>query len=216
MIAEFPPVDLADEKTGLLAYGGDLQVASLELAYRSGIFPWPSDPDEPILWFAPPRRAILAFDKLHVPRRLRRLLNQGRFEFRVDHDFESVIRNCATTLNRKKQLGTWITADVIRAFCDFQAAGFVHSFESYNSSGQLAGGMYGVLIDNYFAGESMFFHEAGASKVALINAIGYLEHRGLTWMDIQMLTPLLTSLGAEEIPREQFMQKLRKALSGAP
>jgi len=214
MIIEFPPVERADKVSGLLAYGGDLEVASLELAYRSGIFPWPSDEAEPILWFAPAPRAILDFSKLHVPKRLARKLRQGVFTCGINHDFEQVIRFCADVGNRKSQSGTWITPEMIAAYIQFHKAGFGQSFEAYDRDGKLVGGMYGVHIGTYFAGESMFYHETDASKCALIHAVKHLSAKGVTWMDVQMLTPLLVNFGAEEIPRDQFMTRLQRALSG--
>ncbi len=211
MIREFPPVETADEN-GLLAYGGDLEVASLELAYRSGIFPWPSSEFEPVLWFAPPERGVLDFASVHVPRRLDRDLKKTRFRFAVNRAFESVIAACANSRNRHGD-ATWITGEMISSYIDFHKAGFAQSFETYNEAGELVGGMYGVLIGRYFAGESMFYLETNASKFALLNAVDYLSRRGLTWMDIQMVTPLLRSFGAVEIPRPEFMARLRQALS---
>jgi len=213
MILEFPPVERADKISGLLACGGDLEVASLELAYRSGIFPWPSDEAEPILWFAPASRAILDFSKVRVPKRLARKLRQNIFTNRVNHDFEKVIRSCAAVGNRKSQSGTWITPEMVAAYIEFHKAGFAQSFETYNSEGNLVGGMYGVRIGKYFAGESMFYRETDASKAALVFAVSHLSEKGVTWMDIQMLTPLLASFGAEEIPRKQFMTRLQRSLS---
>ncbi len=213
VIVEFPSVETADPESGMLAFGGDLEVASLELAYRSGIFPWPSSENEPILWFAPPRRAILEFDSLHIPKRLVRALKKDLFTFKVNNNFQQVITACANNQNRKNQSGTWITSSMISAYINFHNAGFAHCFETYNAGGKLVGGMYGVLIGKYFAGESMFYLENNASKFTLLNAASHLKNLGLTWMDIQMLTPLLTSFGAVEVPRPIFMKKLHKALN---
>ncbi|MFQ5706330.1 MAG: leucyl/phenylalanyl-tRNA--protein transferase [bacterium] len=206
----FPPVEMADE-SGLLAVGGQLDVANLETAYRSGIFPWPVE-GYPVLWFAPPKRAILEFSELRVSERLRRYLRKSNFSFRVDADFEGVIRACANSSNRKSQTGTWITEDMIRGYIEFHKAGFAHSFETVDADNQLIGGLYGVLMDNYFAGESMFFKEANASKFALIQTVQHLQGLGLSWMDVQVMTPLLKSFGAREIHREHFMQKMKEAL----
>lgn len=212
MILEFPPVEVADPENGLLAYGGDLEVASLELAYRSGIFPWPSSPNQPVLWFAPPKRAILEFKNLHVPSRLKRTLRKSNFHFAMNRKFPEVIKSCAGVRNRKDQRGTWITPDIVAAYIEFHKAGFAHSFETYNDKGDLVGAMYGVRINKYFAGESMFFYETNASKFALIEAIAHLRNLGLTWMDVQMLNPLLEMFGAIEIERLEFMHKLSRAL----
>ncbi|NIR52332.1 leucyl/phenylalanyl-tRNA--protein transferase [candidate division KSB1 bacterium] len=210
MSVKFPPVEFADE-SGLLAIGGDLDVDTLELAYRNGIFPWPVI-EEPLLWFAPPQRAILEFDELHIPRRLQRSLRKADFTFDVNTDFPDVIRACARTKHRKGQRGTWITEDMVQAYIEFHRRGFAHSFEVVNSQGDLVGGLYGVWIGHYFAGESMFYKESNASKFALIKTVDYLKKRGLSWMDVQVLTPLLVHFGAKEIPRFLFMKKLQRAL----
>ena len=211
MITKFPPVETADEDSGLLAIGGDLEIHSLELAYRGGIFPWPVREYEDILWFAPPERGILHFEAFKIPRRLQRELRKCDFNFRVNSSFESVIKECAFSRRRLNQPGTWITPDMIAAYVEFHHAGFAFSFETYNHSGELVGGLYGVMIGRYFAGESMFYKESNASKFALIQTVAHLEARGFTWMDIQMQTPLLENFGATEIPRDEFMQKLKQA-----
>lgn len=211
MLVKFPPVELADE-TGLLAAGGDLEIRTLELAYRNGIFPWPLE-GLPILWFAPPRRAILDFNDLKIPERLQRYLQKAHFTFRVDKDFEGVIQACASSKNRKKQQGTWITEDMINAYIEFHKAGFAHSFEAINKN-ELVGGLYGVLIGKFFAGESMFYIETNASKFVLIQTIEYLKTLGITWMDVQILTPVVGNFGAKEISRSRFMEKLKKAIQG--
>ena len=210
MVTQFPPVDWADE-TGLLAMGGDLEVETLKLAYTSGVFPWPIE-GEPLYWFAPPQRAILEFQEIHMPDRLQRYFRNSAFSFRVDTNFEAVIRACAASKNRKGQRGTWITSDMIAAYIDFHRSGYAHSFEVYSKKSELVGGMYGVLINQFFAGESMFYRETNASKFALLEATHYLRNLGLTWMDVQTLTPLLKRFGAKEIPRAEFMRKLKRAL----
>lgn len=214
MITQFPPVETADPYSGLLAVGGDLEVASLELAYRSGIFPWPME-DEPLLWFAPPKRAILDFREFRIPKRQQRYLRKSSFHLQIDRDFAAVIRACAASKNRGRQRGTWITPDMVAAYIDFHRAGFAHSFETCNAENQLVGGLYGVWIENYFAGESMFYLEPHASKFALVQAVEYLKSSGVAWMDIQMLTPLLASFGAREIARATFMRRLADALKPA-
>lgn len=207
-ILHFPPVETASPE-GLLAIGGDLEVESLKLAYENGIFPWPTE-DYPLLWFAPPRRAILEFKDLKVPRRMRRELKAKDFRFAVDRNFPAVIRACAAGRMRKTQ-GTWINPMMIRAYIRFHEAGYAHSFECYRGD-RLVGGLYGVGLGKMFAGESMFFHETGASKAALLYAVEYLRERGSKWMDIQMMTPLLRSLGAKEVSRRAFMERLAVAL----
>jgi len=213
VILRFPPLETASPE-GLLAIGGDLEVESLKLAYKNGIFPWPTE-DYPLLWFAPPRRAILEFRDLRVPRRLQRELKARPFRFEVDRNFPAVIRACAAGRTRKTD-GTWINPMMLQAYLGFHEAGYAHSFECYSESGKLVGGLYGVAIGKMFAGESMFFHQSGASKAALLFAVEYLQAQGGKWMDIQMMTPLLRSLGAKEIPRRLFMEKLGTALAATP
>lgn len=208
-ILAFPPIDKASEE-GLLAVGGDLEIASLKLAYQSGIFPWPMD-GYPLLWFAPPERAILEFKEVKISRRLQRELKKPAFTYHIDRNFDQVIRFCAVGWNRRSS-GTWITPDMVEAYVRFHRAGFAHSFECYNRDDDLVGGLYGVAIGSYFAGESMFFHESGASKAALLYAVDYLRAQGGTWMDIQMVSPLLKNFGAREISRASFMTKLKRAI----
>ena len=212
MIVEFPPVETADPETGLLAFGGDLTVGSLELAYRSGIFPWPAE-NQPILWFAPPKRAIIEFSEFNIPSRLERSLKKSPFTFRVNSNFSGVIKNCASLTNRKNQQGTWITDEMICAYIEFHKAGFAQSFEVLNGTDELVGGLYGVLINKYFAGESMFYKETNASKFALIQTVQYLKKLEISWMDVQILNPFLAAFGAKKISRELFMEKLNQALN---
>lgn len=208
-ILHFPPIETASPE-GLLAIGGDLEVESLKLAYENGIFPWPTE-DYPLLWFAPPRRAILDFKDLKIPKRMQRELKVKAFQCAIDRNFPAVIRACATGRTRKTQ-GTWINPMMIRAYIRFHEAGYAHSFECYRGE-RLVGGLYGVSMGRMFAGESMFYHESGASKAALLFAVDYLRRQGGKWMDIQMITPLLRDLGAKEIPRKLFMERLATALA---
>jgi leucyl/phenylalanyl-tRNA--protein transferase len=212
-ILRFPSVENADP-TGLLALGGDLEVPSLKLAYENGIFPWPTE-EMPLLWFSPPLRAILEFNDLKVPKRMERELKKKEFTFKIDHNFSEVIQKCSEGKTRKSS-GTWITQEMIEAYTAFHRAGYAHSFECYGKNGKLVGGMYGVGLGGYFAGESMFYLESGASKAALLFAVQTLKARRATWMDVQMLTPLLELLGGKEISRKEFIQKLRKALKQKP
>ena len=201
---------MADD-TGLLAIGGDLEVSTLILAYRNGIFPWPVSV-QPLLWFAPPKRAILEFDELRISKRLHRYLKTLGFEFRIDTAFESVIKACANSKHRKRQNGTWITAEMTRAYVAFHRSGFAQSFETFKDE-KLVGGLYGVRLGGYFAGESMFHLESNASKFAMVKAIDYLKAEGLRWMDVQVQSPFLRTLGVKEIPRAQFMERLKISLS---
>lgn len=208
-VIEFPPVESADED-GLLAVGGDLQPQSLLRAYRSGIFPWPID-EHSLLWFAPPRRAVLALEEFHVARRLGRDLRKSPFVATTNQAFRDVITRCAEVKNRGTQRGTWITPELIEAYCELHRLGFCHSFESWRD-GQLVGGVYGVQIGRYFSAESSFYREPNASKAAMCSLVGFLRAEGSLWLDCQVLTPFSSSFGAKEIPRATFMEMLRAAL----
>jgi len=195
------------QSNDIIAIGGFLNKETLWDAYSHGIFPWPH-PNHPLLWFCPNPRAILEFSDFHIPSRVIRELKKVSWTFKKNTYFEKVIRNCATISNRKGQTGTWITENMIQAYIDFHQAGYVTSYEVWDEKHQLIGGLYGVRIGNFFAGESMFHHVSGASKYALIHTIESLKKEGLTWMDIQQLTPLLQLFGGKEIPRKDFLEKL--------
>lgn len=209
-VIEFPPVDYADEN-GLLAVGGDLEVDSLLLAYRSGVFPWPIN-ERQLTWFAPPERTLLFLDEFHPSRSLRKELKRKDYELVINRNFEAVIRACAESNNRSGQRGTWITNQIIDGFVNFHRAGFAHSIECYKS-GELAGGLYGVAIGHYFGGESMFYHSENGSKLALCYLVDYLRSRSVEWIDCQVSNPFLESIGARSIPRVEFMKMLPQALA---
>lgn len=207
----FPPVETADED-GFLCWGGDLEPETLQSAYTGGIFPWP-EPNLPLLWFAPPRRALLFFDDFHVSHSTKKLLRRQAWEVRFDTDFRGVMKNC--TRKRPGQRGTWITRPMIDAYTRLHQLGHAHSVEIY-LDGRLAGGLYGVSFGSFFAGESMFFNESGASKVALCHLVEHLRGQGATWLDCQMTTPLFESFGAREVPRDEFMALLNEAVAAPP
>ena len=205
-IAAFPDPRSASPE-GIVAVGGDLHPQSLLTAYRHGIFPWPVE-DLPLLWFSPPERGVLEFAELHVARSLRRSHRRARFRFTIDQDFVAVIRACADT-PRPGQPGTWITPAIVAAYARLHRLGVAHSVEAWDDQ-RLVGGVYGVDIDGAFAAESMFYRESGASKLALLHLIDHLRHAGLDWLDIQVLTPHLATLGAKAIAREVFLGKLQQ------
>ncbi len=213
-IREFPPVEEADDD-GLLAIGGDLEVESLLLAYGQGIFPWPTGESKILPWFAPPRRAILRTSAFHLSRSLAKELRNGGFTFSIDTRFTEVILACAKAKNRPGQRGTWINRSMIAAYTKLHEAGYAHSVECLKD-GALVGGLYGVSIGQLFTGESMFHAVPNASKLALHYLLQHVTSRGASWIDCQVPTPHLQSLGAEAVPRDEFMLLLRKAVGTAP
>lgn len=207
-VVRFPdPADATPE--GIVAIGGDLHIETLRLAYREGIFPWPHA-GLPLLWFSPPERAVLDFASLHLPERLARMRRRSDLTFTIDRAFDDVIAACQRT-PRRGQDGTWITPAMQRAYRQLHRAGDAHSVEAWTPEGQLAGGLYGVTAGGVFSGESMFFRVGGASKLALLFLIDRLAERGATWIDIQTMTPHFALLGAREIPRAAFLERLRDA-----
>lgn len=197
----FPPVEDALED-GLLAIGGDLSTERLLLAYSYGIFPWFNE-DEPPLWWSPDPRFVLFPGELKVSKSMQRLIKQERFEFRVDTAFPDVIYQCSRA-HRPGQDGTWISNEVIEAYTELHRLGYAHSAEAWRD-GELAGGLYGVLLGKVFFGESMFSRESNASKYAFIKWVEALKEQGIVMIDCQVFTGHLESLGARMISREAFM-----------
>lgn len=211
VIRAFPPIECADPLTGLLALGGDLEVESLLLAYRSGIFPWPYS-DEYITWFAPAQRAIFESSTFHISKSTWKLYRNKDYTFTANKHFHEVISACADPAHRRNQSSTWITPEMIQAYCRLHEAGHAHSLECYHL-GKLIGGLYGVSIGGMFAAESMFHSAPNGSKLALTHLVRLLSNEGIGWFDVQVLSPFLQELGAIEIPRESFMEKLKAQLS---
>ncbi len=206
----FPPVELASPE-GLLAVGGDLRAERLLAAYRHGIFPW-YNPGQPILWWSPDPRAVLFPPKLRVSRSLRKTLRQKKFAVTLDTAFREVIEHCARPRPKTPGGGTWITPEMIEAYCVMHERGYAHSVESWRA-GELVGGLYGVALGSAFFGESMFSRQTDASKVAFVCLVRQLAAWGYTLIDCQMSTQHLFSLGAEEIRRREFMARLEQALA---
>ena len=189
-----------------MAAGGDLEPDTILAAYRQGIFPWPH-PGLPLVWFCPEQRGILDFDLLHVPRRLARDRRHSSFRFTIDQAFRGVIEACSA-VPRPGQESTWITPAMKAAYTRLHKLGIAHSVEAWQDD-QLVGGLYGVEVDGAFAGESMFHYAPNASKLALLHLVDHLRERGLDWMDIQVMTPHMDALGAVEVSREDFLQRLQ-------
>lgn len=192
---------------GIVAIGGNLEPETLLAAYRQGIFPWPVE-GLPLLWFCPPQRGVLDFADRHVPRSLLRARRRAGLRFTYDEAFPAVIRACAEK-PRPGQPGTWITSEIASAYTRLHRLGVAHSVEAWRD-GCLVGGLYGVDVDGAFAAESMFYHEANASKLALLELVEHLEAAGLDWIDIQVLTPHMARLGAKAIEREAFLDRLQR------
>lgn len=191
---------------GLVAIGGDLSVERLLTAYRSGIFPWTVNP---ITWWSPDPRAIIEFNKFHVPKSLEKILRRGDFEITHDRAFREVMEGCAASGPGRRD--TWITPEFITGYTRLHQAGHAHSLECWQN-GKLVGGIYGVSIGKFFAGESMFHRISNASKVALAQLVRHLRENDYLLFDIQMLTPVTRQLGAIEIPRTEYLKRLAKAV----
>jgi leucyl/phenylalanyl-tRNA--protein transferase len=202
----FPDPELAEED-GLLGVGGDLSPARLLLAYSNGIFPWFSK-GEPIMWWSPDPRCVLRPEKLKISTSLRQALKKASYEVRFDTCFADVIRQCSAA-KRKGQRGTWITRDMQEAYLLLHELGYAHSTEVF-MDGELAGGLYGVSIGGTYSGESMFHLRPEASKIALYHLVQRLKQWGCPLIDCQVTNQHLLNLGAEEMPRKDFLKQLTK------
>jgi len=204
----FPDPSLA-EKNGLLAIGGDLEINRLIMAYASGIFPWYSE-GEPILWWSPDPRMVLYPSQLKVSKSLRNTLRNSSYKITFDQRFVEVIRQCATT-RRIGQKGTWITPEMEIAYIELHHAGLAHSCEVLEND-NLIGGLYGVSLGKAFFGESMFHKKPDASKIALYYLVQKLVDWNFHFVDAQVETAHMKSLGAANISRSFFLEQLRQAL----
>jgi leucyl/phenylalanyl-tRNA--protein transferase len=202
----FPPSDEALEyPNGLLAVGGDLDIDTLLSAYRRGIFPWYEEP-QPILWWTPDPRSVLYPEALHISRSLRKTLRRKKFQLAVDQHFTRVMRECAQL--RGDGLGTWIDQDMVTAYTALQTQGIAHSIEVLDADGQLVGGLYGVAMGRVFFGESMFSNVTDASKIAMVALVDILRRGQFHMIDCQVESEHLNSLGACNISRLDFEERL--------
>lgn len=202
----FPPVDQANHD-GILAIGGDLSPERLRLAYQSGIFPW-FEAGEPIMWWSPNPRMVLFLDELIVSKSMRNILNRNIFSVTFNQNFRDVISNCQN-IERDGQNGTWITNDMIEAYCKLHESGIAKSVEVWQDA-VLVGGLYGIDLEGIFCGESMFSTVSNASKVAFIALVNQLKKEDYKLLDCQVYNPHLESLGCREIDRTDFMELLKK------
>ncbi len=218
----FPPLSHAlEEPNGLIAIGGDLSAARLLSAYKQGIFPWFSEGD-PIMWWSPNPRMVLYPDELKISKSLTKTLKSIRentylnhgLETRINSAFQAVINACSSTPRVDKygeHAGTWISPDMIAAYCELHQQGYAISAETW-LKGELVGGCYGVKIGRMFYGESMFHTQPNASKIAFVHLVEWLKSQQVGLIDCQMKTPLLSNFGGREISRDEFMQSLLKLI----
>ena len=201
----FPALDQAlDEPNGLLAAGGDLSPARLLHAYRAGIFPW-FESGQPILWWSPDPRCVIRPAEFHVSRSLRRSARRATFQVSFNHSFPAVVEACS--VRRNGQVGTWITSDMKTAYTRLHESGWTHSVETWCDQ-RLVGGIYGLASGPFFFGESMFSRQADASKVAMLALCHTLAANGFEFLDCQVPSQHLMTLGASVIPRSEFARRL--------
>lgn len=209
----FPPTERAlSSPNGLLAAGGDLSATRLLDAYRRGIFPWFNE-GEPILWWSPDPRMVLLPDQFKASHSLQKVLRNANYQVTFDRAFEQVMRCCAAP--REGANGTWISEDIVVAYCELHHLGDAHSVEVWVDK-KLAGGLYGVAIGKMFYGESMFSHASNGSKIALAHLAKQLARWQFGMIDCQMTTPHLATLGAHEIPRGKFIGHLQELVHCEP
>ncbi len=213
----FPPVEAAcADPDGLLAAGGDLDPKRLLHAYRRGIFPWYED-GQPILWWAPSHRAVLFMHHFRMTRSLRKSIRNKPYTVTFDHAFREVMLGCAAP--RRHGIGTWISTEMLDAYCRLHAQNHAHSVEVWhNQDERLIGGLYGVTLGRIFFGESMFSWATDASKIALAYLARHLQAWGYPLIDCQLTSPHIDSLGAELIPRQRFIKMLARCcpMAGNP
>ncbi len=204
----FPDANEAEEE-GLLAIGGDFSVDRLLNAYASGIFPWFVHEGDPY-WFSPNPRLVLFPDKLKISKSLQRVIRTGRFEVKLDTDFEEVIRHCAR-IKRAHEPDTWISDEFILGYTHLHTKGFAHSVACYEN-GVIVGGLYGISLGRAFFGESMFFTMPNASKVALYHLVQLLLKWEFQFVDCQVKTEHFLRMGAMLMPRTEYLELLEKAI----
>jgi leucyl/phenylalanyl-tRNA--protein transferase len=203
-----PDPDSTDDPSGLVGFGADLEAATLVDAYRRGLFPWPHD-GLPLPWFSPDPRGVVDPTDVRVSRSLRKTIARSAWYTTVDRAFDDVVDACAS---RSRREGTWITRPMRKAYRKLHRLGWAHSLEVWAEGGcdRLVGGLYGVQLGGVFTGESMFHRESDASKVALVDLARRLTDAGGVLIDVQLVTPHLESLGAVEIPRDDFLARLAR------
>ena len=200
------PDPLTSRKDGLVAIGGDLSPERLILAYRSGIFPWSVNP---ITWWSPEPRGIFELEHFKPQRRVAKLIRQNKFDITINKAFREVMEGCASPAPGREE--SWITQEFIDAYSQLHAQGLAHSLECWQNN-KLVGGIYGVAMGSFFAGESMFHFVSNASKVALTSLILHLKNQRFILFDTQTQTNHTSSMGAISIPRKEYIHRLKAAL----
>ena len=204
----FPPAESADEY-GIVGVGADLEPETILAGYSQGLFPMPLEPNGRLAWWSPDPRAIMPLD-MHISRSLARSMR--KFNFTINQSFTEVMEACA---DPSRPHG-WIDSQVLAAYNQLHQLGWAHSVECWNDAGDLVGGVYGVGVGAMFAGESMFHRETDASKAALVHLTQNLSENGIELFDVQWMTPHLKSLGAIDLPRSEYLRRLKDALRSEP
>ncbi|MCB0386843.1 MAG: leucyl/phenylalanyl-tRNA--protein transferase [Bdellovibrionales bacterium] len=198
---------------GVVAISDEIDTDLLFESYSFGIFPWPHNERDPILWFCPNRRAVLDFKDLHVSRSLNKFRRKSGWRISFDKAFDLVVEQCSLTV-RPDQTGTWITQRMKSAYSQFHHLGYAHSVECWDGN-DLVGGLYGVYVAGVFSAESMFYLKPNASKLCILALIEKLQNSGMQWLDIQMLTPHMGAMGGREVSRKDFLERLDQAKRNA-
>lgn len=206
---QFPSPYSASEE-GLVAVGGEITVTRVLSAYGQGIFPWYSE-DQPVLWWSPEPRAILYPDDIKISRSLKKLLRKKNFQVTADQEFSKVIKACAGPRTQSPGAGTWITEEMIETYTQLYQMGYGHSIEVWHDD-RLVGGLYGLALGSAFFGESMYSHAPNASKIALVYLAKFASSSGIDFIDCQLPSDHLASMGAIDISRKKYLAILRDAL----
>jgi len=205
----FPPLSYAlSEPNGLLALGGDLSPQRLVSAYQQAIFPWFNEGEE-IMWWSPNPRAIIPINDIHINRTLKKVINKKTFTVSVNKAFDEVLDYCADAPFRSED--TWIIPSMEVAYKHLHQLGFAHSIEVWCDD-ELVGGLYGVAINGFFSGESMFYKCANASKIALVTLSTLFKEAGIPFIDCQIINPFLSDMGCIELPRDKFITLQQNAI----
>ncbi len=207
-IIEFRDPQLSN-KDGIVHVGGELIPENIISAYKKGIFPWPHSEDFPMLWYSPDPRGVLYVEKFRINKSFEKFIKKTNFKVTFNHCFRDIVEHCQHNLIRQEP--TWITEDLLNAYCTLYEQGFAYSIEIWNEE-ELVGGLYGIKINNFYSAESMFYLSSNASKLAIYHLVDTLKANNIAWLDIQMVTPITAQLGGEEISRKKFLNLLQGSI----